>query len=122
MKTTAIAIEPHPADVTSFSVSVSIGTELHTFILNVQIVSVAGREVQAVSGNDAFEQTFAFNPHLSLAIGQLVSNVYNQETVELPVELGDFGTDEAAIAMQKPFKETSLSLTQTQHFVSAIRP
>jgi len=114
MKTTAIAIEPHPADATVFSVSVSIGTELHTFILNVKTVSVAGREVQAVSGNDAFEQTFAFNPHLSLAIGQLVSKMYNQEAVELPLELGDFGTAATAIATQKPFRESSLSLAQTK--------
>ncbi|MGK7902829.1 MAG: hypothetical protein AB4352_15750 [Hormoscilla sp.] len=88
MNVQVIAISP-TSQFNAYDVGVNIGEEQHDFKMTVKIVPVAGQEIQVTNGDENFLETFRFNWTVALEISKLVSKVYNNEEVKLPVEITD---------------------------------
>ncbi len=65
--------------------------------------TLANRQIQIITYEADFGETFKFNQHIVGEVINLVRQIYNGGVVELPIEVGDFGTAEQARALQKPF-------------------
>ena len=70
-----------------FHVSVIIDDVTHQFTLNIKIVQIADRLIQIVNGDTRFLETFKFHQKIAQQISQLISQTYNNEPIELPINL-----------------------------------
>lgn len=91
MNTKVISIEsgeklaPHQLHVTIIT-----GNERHKFTFTVETSIVGDRQIEGVRGDEHFLSVFRFNQNLGVEIYKLVSNIYNGQMVEFPVDIGDF--------------------------------
>ena len=99
MKTKLISIKTEPNN-SNFHALVLIGDEQYRFTFAVENSTVAGRQIQGIRGDKNFLNTFRFNQNLGVAIYQLVSQFNEGKTLELPVEIGDFYSEELEIATE----------------------
>ncbi|OCQ90299.1 hypothetical protein BCD67_21365 [Oscillatoriales cyanobacterium USR001] len=70
-----------------FHVSVIIDDVTHQFTLTMKIVQIADRLIQIVNGDTHFLETFKFHQKIARQISQLISQTYNNEPIELPINL-----------------------------------
>lgn len=56
--------------------------------MKVKSFTVANQQIQVTNGDDNFSKIFRFNQIVASDICKLVSKVYNNQAVELPVDLG----------------------------------
>ncbi|MHC5732243.1 MAG: hypothetical protein ACYTXY_50945, partial [Nostoc sp.] len=54
-----------------------------------------------------FGDTFKYNQHIIGEVMSLVRKFFKGDELTLPQEIGDFGTPEEALALQKPFNQSS---------------
>ncbi len=62
--------------------------------MSIDIDVVADRQIQIINADTHFQDFFKFNLELDRAISKLVSKVYNNEPVELPIIVGEFNSAE----------------------------
>ena len=102
MNTTVLSIQPLEGT-NQFIVLMSIGTEREQFTFTIERPN---QEPFVVVGGDVrFGKFFRFNQHIAIEVSKLVGEIYQGKPVELPADVGDFGTPEEAIAQQKPFQK-----------------
>ncbi|MEG4487897.1 hypothetical protein [Microcoleus sp. D2_18a_B4] len=70
--------------------------------------------LQTTRGERTFSEVFRFNQRVVMNVTNLVVKYYNQETVELPADVGVFVTPETALSKQKSFEISSLANTDSQ--------
>ncbi len=102
MKTIVLAIEPI-SDSDSLKIWLSIGSEQHSATFSRKFDDFGGHQLQIITYNKEFGETFKFNQQIIGEVMNLVKQVYRGETVELPAEVGDFGPPESALGTLKPF-------------------
>ncbi|MBE9225967.1 hypothetical protein IQ264_11075 [Phormidium sp. LEGE 05292] len=72
------------------------------FICDWPFVNEIGEhEIQTTHGDDNFSEVFRFNQRVAMNITNLVVKFYNKKTVELPADVSNFVTPEAAVAKLK---------------------
>ncbi|GAC1505140.1 MAG: hypothetical protein NVS2B14_17540 [Chamaesiphon sp.] len=64
---------------------------------------LANRQVQIITYEPKFGEIFLFNQQIVKEVINLVRQIYNGGVVELPIEVGDFGTPDEALSLQKSF-------------------
>ena len=104
MNVTILAIEPGK-EADSLDVLMSIGEEQRCFKFVRQFDMIGDRKVQTVNHDDSFWENFKFNQHIVFTVTHFVLRKYQGEALELPADIGDFGTPEEASAQQKPFQK-----------------
>ncbi|MEG5103843.1 MULTISPECIES: hypothetical protein [unclassified Microcoleus] len=92
----------------------SVGTDTHKFIFTTEVNRVGTHLVQTTRGERTFSEVFRFNQRVAMKVTNLVVKYYNQETVELPADVGVFVTPETALSKQKSFEISSLANTDSQ--------
>ncbi len=97
MKTRLISLKKE-AQNSSLNAVVLIGDEQYQFTFTVENSAVAGCQIQGIRGDKNFLNTFRFNQNLGVAIYQLVSQYQEGKSLELPVEIGDFYSEEPILA------------------------
>ncbi|MEQ9367627.1 MAG: helicase-related protein [Coleofasciculus chthonoplastes F3-SA18-01] len=102
MKTQVLNIQSIP-DADSLKVWMSIGNKQQPFIFSRKFDQIANRQLQILTYESEFGETFKFNQHIVGEVMNLVRQFYQGNPVELPQEVGEFGTPEQALALQKPF-------------------
>ncbi len=85
-----------------------IGDDQQEFTFSRKVDQIGNRQLQIISYEDDFGETFKFNQHIVAEVMNLVRHVYQGDRVNLPQEVGDFGTVEQALALQKPFKPSDM--------------
>ena len=103
MKTQIKTIEPI-SNSDSLNVVLLMDQKQHSFTFSRQFDQIGNKELQIITYDREFGETFKFNQHISGEVMNLVKRVYRGESVELPKEVGEFGTETEALASQKPFK------------------
>lgn len=106
MKTQILNIKPN-TDPNSLKVFMSIGNEQHQFTFLRQFDSFANHQLQIINYDNQFGDTFKFNQHIIGEVMSLVRKFFKGDTLTLPQDVGDFGTLEEALALQKPFNQSS---------------
>ncbi len=81
-------------EIETFDVIALIGEVRYLFKMSVDIDVVAKQQIQIINADTQFQETFKFNLELDRTISKLVSKVYNNEPVELPVIVGEFNSAE----------------------------
>ncbi|MHC5915686.1 MAG: helicase-related protein [Nostoc sp.] len=85
----------------------SIGDEQHQFTFSRQFDQIANRQLQIINYDNNFGDTFKYNQHIIGEVMSLVRKFFKGDELTLPQEIGDFGTPEEALALQKPFNQSS---------------
>ncbi|MGL4622918.1 MAG: helicase-related protein [Chroococcidiopsis sp.] len=106
MKTQVLKVQPN-SSANSLKVCMSIGDEQHHFTFSRQFDSFANRQLQIINYDNNFGETFKFNQHIIGEVMSLVRNFFKGVIAPLPQDVGDFGTLEEALALQKPFSHSS---------------
>lgn len=102
MNTTVLSIQPVEGT-NDFIVLMSIDAAQEQFTFTIDQPS---QEPFVVVGGDIrFGKFFRFNQHIAIEVSKLVGEIYQGKPVEFPVDVGDFGTPEEAIALQKPLQK-----------------
>ena len=104
MNVKILTIEPGK-EADSLDVLMSIGEEQRCFNFVRQFVTIDDTKLQLVQHEESFWETFKFNQHIVFTVTRFVVRKYQGEVLELPADVGDFGTREEAIAQQKPFQK-----------------
>jgi mitochondrial fission protein ELM1 len=102
MNTTVLSIQPVEGT-NDFIVLMSIGAEQEQFTFTIE--KPKQQPFVVVGGDIRFGKSFRFNQHISIEVSKLVGEIYKGKHVEFPADVGDFGTPEEAIALQKPFQK-----------------
>lgn len=92
----------------SLEVWMSIGEKQRQFTFSRKFDSFANRQLQIITYDREFGETFKFNQHIIGEVLNLVRQFYQGENLELPASVGDFGTPEEALALQKPFNRSKV--------------
>jgi hypothetical protein len=106
MKPQLLNIQPN-TDTNSLKVFMSIGNEQHQFTFLRQFDQIANRQVAIINYNYQFGEIFKFNQHIIDEVMSLVRKFFKGDKLILPQDVGDFGTLEEALALQKPFNQLS---------------
>jgi hypothetical protein len=94
----------------SLRVEMSVCGKLHSFVFS-RSQELIGKTKMAVINEDGnFAEVFQFNQHIAGEVMSLVRQAYKGEKVQLPLDVGDFGTMEEALALQKPRERENLTV------------
>ncbi len=103
MKTLVNAIEPIN-DSDSLKVWLSIDSKKLEATFSRKFDDFGQHQLQIIIYDKEFGEMFKFNQQIIEAVMKLVKQVYGGERVELPANVGDFGTPSLALETLKPFK------------------
>jgi hypothetical protein len=92
------------SDTKSLIICMSIGKEQRQFTFSRSFDQVANQQLQIITYDSNFGETFKFNQHIIDEVMKLVRQFFNGDKLVLPQYVGDFGLEEEALALQKPFK------------------
>jgi hypothetical protein len=106
MNTRVIAIKPLAIS-NSYDASVSIGENRYSFLFEFESDTIADLPVELLKRDDRFVSMFSFNHNLAEHITALIFKVHKGESVDFPVDVGEFGTYEEAMIQMKPWRETA---------------
>lgn len=87
----------------SLTVTMSIGDKDRQFTFTRKYDRIGDRTLQIITYDSDFGETFKFNQQIVAEVMKLVRQFYAGNRVKLPQDVGDFGTQEQALALQKPF-------------------
>jgi hypothetical protein len=73
-----------------YLIEVLIAGLLHQFNVTVESCTVANQEIQVINGDDQFSNIFRFNQIIASEICQVVAKFHNHQTIDLPLEIGEF--------------------------------
>ncbi|GAA6623179.1 hypothetical protein [Scytonema sp. NUACC26] len=102
MKTQVLNIQPN-ADTNSLKVFMSVGDEQHQFTFSRRFDQIGNHQVQIITPEHQFGDTFKFNQQITDEVMKIVRQFFKGDKLILPQDVGDFGTPEKALALQKPF-------------------
>ncbi|MFB2894314.1 hypothetical protein ACE1CI_15495 [Aerosakkonemataceae cyanobacterium BLCC-F50] len=100
MKVRILAIE-FQKDADSLDVLMSLGEEERYFKFTRHFDTINQQKIQVVNHDNSFWETFKFNQHIIFKVTRLVLRKYRGEELKLPVDIGEFGNPEEALALQK---------------------
>ncbi len=103
MKTLVNAIEPIN-DSDSLKVWLSLDSKQLEANFSRKFHYFGQHQLQIITYDKEFGETFKFNQQIIGEVINLVKQVYRGERVELPANVGDFGTPSSALETIKPFK------------------
>lgn len=106
MKTQVLKIQPLTEN-DSLQVSIAIGNQQNKFTFSRNFEQIGEHKFAIITYNNNFGETFKFNQHLVTEVINLVKQYYQGNQIKLPQEIGDFGTAEMSLALQKRFKAHS---------------
>lgn len=106
MKTQVLKIQPN-TDTNLLKVCISIADKQHHFTFSRQFNQIANHQLQIINYDKNFGDTFKYNQHIIDEVISLVRKFFKGDDLTLPQEIGDFGTPEEALALQKPFNQSS---------------
>ena len=106
MKTQVLNIQLN-SEANSLKVCMSIGDKQDQFIFLRQFDQIANRQLQIINYDNHFGETFKFNQHIIEEVISLVRKFFKGDKLNLPQDVGDFGTKEEALISQKPFGQLS---------------
>ncbi|ELR96539.1 hypothetical protein [Gloeocapsa sp. PCC 73106] len=101
MKTQLLSIQPIDNN-DSLRVEMSVGDERLSFIFSRSQELIGQTQITVINEDRDFAEVFQFNQHIAGEVMSLVCQAYKGERVQLPADVGDFGTLEEALALQKP--------------------
>ena len=102
MKTEILTIQPRE-NANILDVGMAIATEKRQFTFAVKFDNIANHKLQIITYDSEFGETFKFNQHIVAEVMNLVRQIVKGDRLDFPIYVGDFGTAEEAIALQKPF-------------------
>jgi hypothetical protein len=102
MKTQVLNIQPN-ADTNSLKVFMSVGDEQHQFTFSRHFDQIGNHQVKIITPDRQFGDTFKFNQHINNEVIKIVRQFFKGDKLILPHNVGDFGTPEKALALQKLF-------------------
>lgn len=73
----------------TFQVIVDINQIQHNFNLNIETDLLNNQPLQIIQGDEKFQELFQWNRELGQKIYEMVSQVYKQENLDLPINLDD---------------------------------
>jgi len=73
----------------TFQVIVEINQIQHNFNLNIETDLLNNQPLQIIQGDEKFQELFQWNRELGQKIYEMVSQVYKQENLDLPINLED---------------------------------
>lgn len=73
----------------TFQVIVEINQIQHNFNLNIETDLLNNQPLQIIQGDEKFHELFQWNRELGQKIYEMVSQVYKQENLDLPINLED---------------------------------
>jgi hypothetical protein len=73
----------------NFQVIVEINQIQHNFNLNIETDLLNNQPLQIIQGDEKFQELFQWNRELGQKIYEMVSQVYKQENLDLPINLED---------------------------------
>ena len=116
MKTTVLSIQRVDSQSSvsdgksdGLKVIVLAGEQQQEFKFTVRKAKLGKREILTFVEEEAFSQLFQFNAHIAIEINNLVAQVYQGKRLNFPLDVGDFGAPEQALAEQKPFEAELVS-------------
>lgn len=104
MKTQVLNIQLN-SETNSLKVCMSIGDKQDRFIFLRQFDQIANRQLQIINYDNNFGETFKFNQHIIDEVISLVRKYFKGDKLNLPQDVGDFGTIDEALILQKPFNQ-----------------
>lgn len=104
MNTQVLKIQPNN-DVNSLKVYVLIDDEQHEFTFSRQFDTIANKQLQIITHDTSFGEIFRCNQHIVDEVMSIVRKFFQGENPTLPQDVGNFGTLEDALKLQKPFKK-----------------
>lgn len=110
MKTQVLSIQPI-AHTDSLRVLMSIGSSEHSFTFTRKEELIGQTKIFVIEEDRNFAEVFQFNQQIAGSVMSLVRQFYKGDSVQLPLDVGDFGTMEEALALQKPRERENLSIT-----------
>ncbi len=112
MKTKVLSIKKIEAQLESgknkpdeLEVVLLLGEVTKYFMFTVKKTQISNRTLLTFVEDANFSHTFRFNDHIAIEITNLVKKVYQGEMIAFPLAVGDFGTAEEALTLQKPFNK-----------------
>lgn len=109
MKTQVLSIQPI-ANTDSLSVVMSIGDKQHSFTFSRLEELIGQIKIFVIEEDRYFAEVFQFNQQIAGSVMSLVRQFYKGDSVQLPLYVGDFGTMEEALALQKSRKRENLTI------------
>lgn len=97
MNVQVLKIEPG-SDTNSWTVWLALPNQQLSFRFVCETVPVGRDQGWVLTAEPYFYQTFQFNQHVTHQVNQLVQQVIRGDSIELPVEVGEFYSPEAAQA------------------------
>ena len=94
MNVTVFSIQPSSTNSEKIHVAASIGTKQHQFTMTVETNTIAGAKIPVIKGDKHFCETFRFNQNVAIALYKLVSKVNQGQSLELPLQLENFASQE----------------------------
>lgn len=110
MKTQVLSIQPI-AHTDSLSVLMSVGSEKHSFTFTRREELIGQTKIFVIEEDRNFAFLFQFNQQIAGLVMSLVRQFYKGDSVQLPLYVGDFGTMEEALALQKQRSPENLTIT-----------
>jgi hypothetical protein len=104
MRTQILKIQPGN-DSNSLKVYVLIGDEQYEFTFSRNFDIIANKQLQLINHDISFGDIFRCNQHIVDEVMSIVRRFFQGENPSLPQDVGDFGTLEDALKLQKPFKK-----------------
>jgi hypothetical protein len=101
MKVKVLTVKPNGDD--SLEVFMSVGTDEYKFRFTRTFDTLAGKTITMINYEPRFWKVFKFNQHIVAEVIKIVRQIYLGENVYFPRNIGDFGTPQDAIALQKTF-------------------
>ncbi|BAZ14083.1 hypothetical protein NIES4071_59230 [Calothrix sp. NIES-4071] len=102
MKTQVLKIQLNN-DANSLSTYVLIGNDKHEFTFSRKFNTIANKQLQVINHDKSFGDIFKYNHHIINEVINIVRKFFQGENPTLPQYVGDFGTPEDALKLQKPF-------------------
>ena len=109
MKTQVLSIQSIDNN-DSLRVEMSVGGKLHSFVFSRSQELIGQTKISVINEDRDFAEVFQFNQHIAGEVMSLVRHAYKGEKVQLPLDVGDFGTMEEALALQKPRERENLTV------------
>ncbi|MEG4342191.1 hypothetical protein QUB70_02715 [Microcoleus sp. A003_D6] len=107
MNIKVLSIEP-ASELGTFNTIVLLDREQHQFTMTAETAKVSGQTIPLIKGDRHFCKIFRWNPVASVKLYKLVSQFKRGESLEFPINLGDFELREIA---QFPLnKEVTISV------------
>lgn len=89
MNVKVLSIKP-AKELRNFQVTVLIGEDKYQFTMAVELDTIANQEIQIINSDENFLKTFQFHQGLAADISKLVFQIYNNQFVSLPADIGEF--------------------------------